>query len=116
MGILLLNSVLKSNLALISYMNLMDSAANRRERLESLYYFLCRCRRCLNPHMDWPLYSMRCQTVTCLGKPVFVGCGKSAADLEAKPCSECGNKPKPAVRAFEALQPLLRRCASDGSE
>ena len=81
-------------------MNLMDSAANRRERLESLYYFLCRCRRCLNPHMDWPLYSMRCQTVTCLGKPVFVGSGKSAADLEAKPCSECGNKPKPAVRAW----------------
>ena len=81
-------------------MNLMDSAANRRERLESLYYFLCHCRRCLNPHMDWPLYSMRCQTVTCLGKPVFVGCGKSAADLEAKPCSECGNKPKLAVRAL----------------
>ena len=81
-------------------MNLMDSAANRRERLESLYYFLCRCRRCLNPHMDWPLYSMRCQTVTCLGKPVFVGSGKSAADLEAKPCSECGNKPKPAVSAL----------------
>ena len=89
-------------------MNLMDSAANRRERLESLYYFSCHCRRCLNPHMDWPLYSMRCQTVTCLGKPVFVGSGKCAGDLEAKPCSECGNKPKLAVR------PQI--CTGDGFE
>ena len=85
-------------------MNLMDSAANRRERLESLYYFSCHCRRCLNPHMDWPLYSMRCQTVTCLGKPVFVGSGRCAADLEAKPCSECGNKPKLAVSKGTDLQ------------
>jgi hypothetical protein len=81
----------------ISYMNLMDSAANRQNRLLSLYYFTCNCRRCSNPNFDWPLYSMRCQTASCLGKPVFVGVGKAVGELSPKQCSECGKIPKTVV-------------------
>ena len=49
---------------------------------------------------------MRCQTVTCLGKPVFVGSGKSTGDLEARPCSECGAKPKLAVSENRSVSAL----------
>ncbi len=102
----------------ISYMSLMDSAENRcyvrydgstsiskrrsyccrQRRLRERYYFTCRCRRCTNPNLDWPLYSMRCPTPTCLGKPVFVGATSNLDELTPKPCAECGKTPSKGVR------------------
>ncbi|TRY64205.1 hypothetical protein TCAL_04636, partial [Tigriopus californicus] len=91
----------------ISYIDLLDCTKSRQANLMERYYFQCECHRCQNPELELSMYSIRCQSLNCSGRPVYVGVGRRLEDLDVRPCQECGNKPNAKI-----LEQYLKICCA----
>ncbi|XP_059611388.1 histone-lysine N-methyltransferase SMYD3 isoform X2 [Phlebotomus argentipes] len=70
----------------ISYVDLMQTPADRRAELKANYYFLCTCSRCINPEESQRMEVASCPNRNC-EHPVIVLDGKDPLK-----CDECDTK------------------------
>ncbi|GLG97705.1 Histone-lysine N-methyltransferase SMYD3 [Gryllus bimaculatus] len=73
----------------ITYIDLLNSAPARRTELQTGYYFLCDCKRCLDSEEHLLMNSVQCPDSACI-KPVPV---VSALDSD-RVCPSCGHNIK----------------------
>lgn len=67
---------------LISYIETLNTPKQRQEELESLYYFTCKCTKCLDPKPLEVMFAAVCPNVPCTG---YV----NMANTDELTCSKC---------------------------
>lgn len=74
---------------MISYIDTLNTPKHRQEELQNLYYFTCKCTKCLEPKPLDVMFAAVCPNTTCNG---YVNVGDiEVAKIDELKCSKCNN-------------------------
>ncbi|XP_075227932.1 SET and MYND domain containing, class 3 isoform X2 [Lycorma delicatula] len=74
----------------ISYIELLNDPVDRQEELQSTYYFLCQCTRCIDENETYLMRSMMCPNLQCRSPIYIKDINMESEDIKKSVlCSNC---------------------------